>query len=286
MKSEKPVVLLLVRSYNRPKFLKLTMESLYKSDIDLCNKRLIYDDCSSDEETLHILNDIKYINDTAKGFSVIKGTTNIGVKKSYLETLEYIKKNEHFDVLISLDNDVVVKPFFINKMLEEFQKIAEIYGTKQFLLTGFNPINSHKNMIEEYDTFYRKKTCGGVNYCFHTTMLDHIYLGWKMDRDDGVMRYLEQNNIPLYCLKKSVLNHIGFDGIHGIFTKLPWRCWDYDPNFTESTEKMCSRNDCYFLRHTDINNNGGTHCCKTCKQNNKVKHGAKCEMRFKEMSTG
>jgi len=37
----------------------------------------------------------------------------------------------------------------------------------------------------------------------------------------------------------------------------------------------CSRETCEYQRHSDLNNNGGTHCCLTCKNNNK--HGLYCK---------
>jgi hypothetical protein len=37
----------------------------------------------------------------------------------------------------------------------------------------------------------------------------------------------------------------------------------------------CNRQGCKFLRHTNIENNGGTHCCYACKTRNK--HGAACQ---------
>ena len=51
-KSERTNIVFLIRSFNRPEYLKDTLTSVLKSDIDLCFKRYIYDDGSSDPETL------------------------------------------------------------------------------------------------------------------------------------------------------------------------------------------------------------------------------------------
>ena len=37
----------------------------------------------------------------------------------------------------------------------------------------------------------------------------------------------------------------------------------------------CARLTCNYSLHSDINNNGGTHCCMSCKNNNS--HGLRCE---------
>jgi len=40
-------------------------------------------------------------------------------------------------------------------------------------------------------------------------------------------------------------------------------------------ENKCENPSCVFKKHTDINNNGGTHCCATCKKTN-GNHGHLC----------
>jgi len=37
----------------------------------------------------------------------------------------------------------------------------------------------------------------------------------------------------------------------------------------------CNRETCNYICHSDINNNGGTHCCKACKE--KDTHGPMCQ---------
>ena len=48
-------IILLVRSYNRPVYLEQTLQSLAKSDIDLCTKRYIFDDYSTNKKLLKYL---------------------------------------------------------------------------------------------------------------------------------------------------------------------------------------------------------------------------------------
>jgi len=203
------------------------------SDINICKKRIIYDDCSPDFRTKEVLKHPKYINDSPIGFSVVRGNTNVGCRQSYVDALKYIKENISFDILITVDNDVVVKPYFISKMIEEFKKASEKYSTIEILLTGFNPTNSHSSMIEDNDTFYRKRTCGGVNYCFHKCLLENIIEWWEIGLDDNVMNKMYELNKPLCCVKPSVLNHVGTIGLHSTGTY-----WDTDENFDYSDVHM------------------------------------------------
>jgi glycosyltransferase involved in cell wall biosynthesis len=64
-------VALLVRSYNRPDYLRDTLDSLIRADIDICCERLIYDDCSSDPEVVRVLTDPTRVSVLGKEFSVI-----------------------------------------------------------------------------------------------------------------------------------------------------------------------------------------------------------------------
>ena len=46
---------------------------------------------------------------------------------------------------------------------------------------------------------------------------------------------------------------------------------------------LCLTDGCKFLTHTDIKNNGGTHCCHACKKNKN--HGPLCEGKFEDKLT-
>ena len=220
-------IILLIRSYNRPHYLKKTLDSLLDSDIDLCYKRYIYDD-GSDKETINILENNNYINLKNKEFIVIKDK-NTGVKQSYLNALNFIK-NTHKDIInyyiCTLDNDLIVKNNFISVLYKEYNNGFNLFKHNNILLTGYNT-KTHaisKNM-PRYN-FCRKITCGGINYFFKSQFLDFIIYGWEYDLDWGVCRKMRKCGYPLLCLKKSVINHIGTEGLNS--TK---ETYSYDSDF-------------------------------------------------------
>ena len=220
-------IILLIRSYNRPDYLKKTLDSLLDSDIDLCYKRYIYDD-GSDKETINILENNNYINLKNKEFIVIKDK-NTGVKQSYLNALNFIK-NTHKDItnyyICTLDNDLIVKNNFISVLYKEYNNGFNLFKHNNILLTGYNT-KTHaisKNM-PGYN-FCKKITCGGINYFFKFEFLDFIILGWEYDLDWGVCRKMRKCGYVLLCLKKSVINHIGVEGVNS--TK---DMYSYDSNF-------------------------------------------------------
>lgn len=206
-------IVLLVRSYNRPDYLENTLKSLLNSDIQLCSARYIYDDGSNDEQITPILTNTNYINIETKEFDVIRNTENVGCRQSFINAMNYIKANEDCDYICNVDNDVVVKPNFIQILLENYEKASTQYNTRNLILTGFNPVNAHNNCIEEHDTYYRKRSIGGINYFFHIEFLDFIIECWKKNSDWEVVHEMGRKNMPICCTKQSVLNHTGRIGI-------------------------------------------------------------------------
>lgn len=226
-------IVLLIRNYNRPEYLKKTLNSILKSDIDLCKHRYIFDDGSNDDKTLELLKDKDYISQNKKEFEVLFNDENVGCSKSFVNALNYLKeKYEHTNTLIcTIDNDVEVKPHFINTLKNAYLKAKENFHHQNMILTGFNPSNAHLNKINENedDDFYQKISIGAVNYFFHISFIDNIINSWpkRPSGDWGVIRFMRKNNYPVLCLKKSVLNHIGEIGI---FSKGK-HSYDHDKNF-------------------------------------------------------
>jgi len=210
-------IILLIRSYNRPEYLEKTLSSVLSSDIDICVKRYIFDDCSDDNNVIQLLSNKDYIYVKGKEFIPLRRKKNLGCKESYIEALNYIKKiySESNFLICTIDNDVIVKPDFISVIKEEYYKAYEKYKTFDILLTGFNPTNAHVNMIEDNGSYYRKTSIGGVNFIFHIKFIDFIIDNWSIgDSDWGVVNKMNDCDMPICCLKKSVVNHIGCIGLN------------------------------------------------------------------------
>lgn len=223
-------VILLLRSYERPTYLKHTLVSLLKSDINLCIKRYIYDDGSKNNNVLNILNNNNLINKKGKEFKIIK-KINKGCKESYISALKYIE-NDNSNIsdyfICTIDNDVIVKPNFILSLCFFYNKAFEVFKTNNMLLTGFNPTNAHLNNIKQYNGFYRKNTAGAINFFFHIKFLNFIIQSWLFELDHGVNKCMIKNDYPLLCLNKGIINHIGQ---HGLWSNKFF--FDFDSNFNK-----------------------------------------------------
>jgi len=223
-------IVLLIRSFNRPKYLKSTLKSILSADIDLCIKRYIYDDGSNDQEINNLLTNPEYINVKNKEFIVFKNKTNQGCKLSYVTALNIIKydnSNLQDFLICTIDNDVIVKPEFITHLTNGYDNIFSKYKHNNILLTGFNPTNAHLTIIEDNGSFYRKTSCGGVNFVFHINFIDFIIEFWIKNLDWGVIYEMVNRQMPICSLKKSVINHCGHIGLNSRGEKYT----DTDVNF-------------------------------------------------------
>ncbi len=161
------------------------------------------------------MSDPAYVKVPTKEFIVIQSDANVGCKRSYLHALEHIKRDNlgTDTVVCTVDNDVVVKKDFISILRREYEKARTLFHTTSLLLTGFNPTNAHLNRIRDYEAFYSKETCGGVNFVFHIDFLDFIAQHWDVNLDFGANSAMRAQNMQLLCLHNSVLNHIGEFGL-------------------------------------------------------------------------
>ena len=104
-------IIFLLRSYNRPEYLRKTLEYLDKSDLDdYCSEKYIYDDASDNIETLNILNNYK------NKYNILYNTKNYK-QKSFVKFMEYIEtiNTEKIDFICYLDNDALVTNDFLKE---------------------------------------------------------------------------------------------------------------------------------------------------------------------------
>lgn len=199
-------VLFLMRSYNRPEYLKDTLASIAQSDMaEYCSRRIIYDDASTDALVRGILNDYK---DT---YEFLLHCQNLR-QKSMVALLDYVRENvdpSTYDHICYLDSDATVRADWLricNWTYEEIQRKQEL-PTDKFVLTGFNTVNHPIETV--YKGYARKKSIGGIHMYFHRDMLQKIRDWWDINRDWGVVDGLKAEGGQLYCCYPGVVQHIG-----------------------------------------------------------------------------
>ena len=216
MEDRKFNLLIAMRSYNRPEYLLNTINNLKKADIELCQTFIIYDDHSSDNETISILNnkDLLTFGDN-RTMEVIFNNRNYGVFVSYINLLDYVITyySDHTYILI-IDNDIDMKTDFLSLYDSIYQECISEFNTNQIVLSGFKPTNAHLNNEKKYYTnFHTRYSVGAVCYYFSFDFITTIKQGWIENSDFGVSSIIDRtDNNYFCCVNKSLVNHMGVWG--------------------------------------------------------------------------
>lgn len=199
-------VAILLTTYNRPEYLKTTIDSLNKADLSDVDV-LVVDDRSTDHDTINLIQQFKHIiNDS-----------NRSIRYSLLTGFNHLF-DIGYEVVINLDSDVLVRNDFVSVLLNLHNKFPNK------LITGFNcntlSLHGHvrHHVVSSGDGYNVKKSVGGVNMLvtkdtynkFVKPALERTLLeGGNWDNEackltDGVI-----------CAVPSVIQHIGYNSSMG-----------------------------------------------------------------------
>ncbi len=136
---------LVLFTYNRPRHLKQTIESLLQNPLASESKIYIYSDGAKKEEELPLILEIRKYLSGLKGFkeiNIIEREKNCGLAKNVISGVTEVL--ESFEKVIVLEDDLVFTPNFLkymNEALDLYEKNPAIYS-----VTGFSiPIQIPKN---------------------------------------------------------------------------------------------------------------------------------------------
>jgi glycosyltransferase involved in cell wall biosynthesis len=197
-------VALLVCTFNRPEYLKQCLWSLERADLGKIDNILIVDDLSTNKETLSL---IPYFVANNKKASSQQNKINSGIKGSLLWGYDFLFSGH--DLVINLDSDAIVKPQLFNELIKNY-----IPGT---LLTGFHSTNANRDgsqrhvITSETENLYLKESVGGINFCIDKQAYEN-FVKPVLQIEIGNWDYMACVKAGgAYCLKKSLIQHIGFD---------------------------------------------------------------------------
>jgi hypothetical protein len=218
---------LLICCKDRPKELAECLRSVQDADLSQINELMIVDDGSTDFKTKSLIQSLNF-KDSHK--NLVQKPVSKGIKNSLLLGYEYLFQNN--DIVINLDGDAVVKPDFVSRLVESY-----LPGT---LLTGFHCTTKNENGTDRHKIiddsgfkkignnkhgFLLKQSVGGINFCIDKLTYIHF-----MKRALNMPGNFDHNACILaggaYCLKQSVIQHIGFSSSMG-HTELPDTAEDF-----------------------------------------------------------
>lgn len=148
-------VALVIPIYNRPQYVKRCFASLEKLTVkpDIV---VLVDDCSTDIAVDKLINDFQ-LNGCRK--VNIRLQKNRGVKGALFEGIDAVI--DKCDLVINLDSDAIVKPDFV-------ERLVELHNEKlnNLIVSGFN--NSKEKTLEDLAYYQIKKHANGINMCFNS----------------------------------------------------------------------------------------------------------------------
>lgn len=197
---------LLINTYNRSEYLERCIASIRKADLSRVIQVLVVDDCSTDRKVFNLLN----------GFLIYRMPENKSIRYAIQEGYEMLF-DWGFEIVINLDGDAIVKPDFIQKLVDLHRQFPNN------IITGFNSLVIGRHPIfEQHETYCVKKSCGGINMLVTRKMYDEVVnpslITAQRTRghwDDIVSQKIRDRNEVFICSTPSVVQHIGFKSAMG-----------------------------------------------------------------------
>jgi glycosyltransferase involved in cell wall biosynthesis len=213
MFSSKKTFGIVITAFNRPDYLRRTLESLRKTNLDDAMV-VIVDDQSTDQTTIQL---IKNLDLGSTPLIKLRHRKNSGVLTGILHGFKLLNKN--VDFVINIDADVILNRNWLSKLKETYEAI----GDRNIILTGFNTQNHPTKSCS--DNWCEKETLGGINFFMSSEFYAEHFLGWFVDRDRleyavwkiwdwTVVDRMKTNGFKFYTTRPSILQHIGFDGMN------------------------------------------------------------------------
>lgn len=222
---------LIITTYNRPEYLEKCLASVRQINTSELLIILV-DDNSTDAKTRQLFDNF-YIDEVP----VVKFKKNErkGVVHSLLFAIDYLEGRKFdYKYLINLDSDAIVKPNFIERLIEVKEK------HKEHFVSGFNSRTRNRDgserhiVIHEEEGFNLKKSVGGINMIFERKQVAELkevlsYCakhGGNWDHQISIAFF--EKGFPPVCVAPSVVQHIGIRSSMGHNHEKPDIAEDFD----------------------------------------------------------
>lgn len=200
-------VALLITTFNRGNYLKDCLWSLERADLSRIDEILFVDDKSTDKEAILLLQDWD-LNKPEYNINVVWSQENCGIKKSLLYGYEDLFQRN--DIVINLDSDAIVRPDFVERLLDCYEI------NKGSIITGFNCDTKNANgterhmLLHETETYNVRKSVGGINLLADKKAYEHFIKPSLNEQGNWDANTFIKAGFAC-AVKPSVIQHIGFD---------------------------------------------------------------------------
>jgi glycosyltransferase involved in cell wall biosynthesis len=221
---------LLITTFNRPEYLRQTLESLKRADLH--NAQIfIVDDCSRDNETLRLI----------APYNKIRNQRNLSIRHCIQIGFDYLIARG-CDVLINIDSDAIVRVDFMSRLLDLYKQFPDR------IISGFNTLSKSRTGITRHpiimqgNGYVEKLSIGGINMLMGIKTYNEIVKPGLLESqrtrdhwDKIVCRISNEKGKTIIVSSPSVIQHIGFDSAMG-HRDNPDVAHDFIPDYKQ---KLC-----------------------------------------------
>ncbi|MDR1410603.1 MAG: glycosyltransferase family 2 protein [Spirochaetaceae bacterium] len=210
-----------IPTYNRKDLLQIMAASLYESDLLINHHIRIYDDGSTE----YGVYELSEMFPTA--VSIMKNKVNLKADRNiYQMYSDFIKTQD--DYFFNADSDIIFNKGWLTKSMELLTKTKGV-------LSLFNSNGHREYEAVDYDLAI-KKTTGSAGTLFTKERLQEMLAHFdSMDMVKGFdwqwSEYFTDNNIPIFCARESLIQHIGYKGQNAGYS------FDFGRNYKINTVK-------------------------------------------------
>lgn len=196
---------IIIPCYNRLSYLKQTVWSLYNCDLSAVDEIIFINDASTDKATNEFIDSLI----TKPKTRIVVNRENKGIKGCLIYGYELCFANG-YDIVINFDSDAIIRSDCITQLIENYKQIP---GT---LLTAFHSTTKNANgserhfIIEEALNICYKRSVGGINFCIDKQAYEQ-FVKPALNSNTNWDHQACINSGGAYCLKPSLVQHIGFD---------------------------------------------------------------------------
>jgi glycosyltransferase involved in cell wall biosynthesis len=194
---------LFISVYDRPEYLKQSLNSLFESFDLIYPEIIISDDGSKKPETQVILSD--FSNKFYFGRVNICKYDHKGLPFGKLKPIkDHILTNYYEDYFLISDSDMIYKKGWIDVLVKLYEE------TKTPVITGFNTITNKHRVLEEANNFVVKESVGGCNLLIDTQFYKNYPFVEEKEWDYKMCERAHQlHPLGVISSKPSVVDHIG-----------------------------------------------------------------------------
>jgi len=203
---------IILTTFNRYEYLEKTLETLSKTNFLPNTIIKIFDDCSTENKVIELLNNFNLIDNNVKLIKIFN-KNNLGSKENYKRSIISFE-NDDIDYIVNLDSDCLLNKDWLiklNQLINNFEHNI-ICSSFSCLYHHGNPFNYVKEID---DCYYERDTLNGLGVCFPKILIKEFKLETHKHFDEYLCKELKNKyNMRCICTKTSYIQHIGVYGVH------------------------------------------------------------------------